>query len=189
MSFLRAGSRLRAGGAPRPGPGPVSAGGSGPVSPGTAARHLTRARRPHRGPRPGLLRAPVPPRPTGLSPRVADGGRGRPLPAAHAHHNLTFRDWKTHLGIRGLRLEVDIAPHLERLLLALTVARPVRGPCGRGPRSGLRAGAKRPRLFRPSAATAGLRPADHGPCLASVAPARSTTGGGKPEKSQARKVS
>ena len=38
------------------------------------------------------------------------------------HIELTFRDWKTHLGIRGLRLEVDIAPRLERLLLALTVA-------------------------------------------------------------------
>jgi len=38
------------------------------------------------------------------------------------HIELTFRDWKTHLGVRGLRLEVDIAPRLERLLLALTVA-------------------------------------------------------------------
>ena len=36
------------------------------------------------------------------------------------HIELTFRDWKTHLGVRGLRLEVDIAPRLERLLLALT---------------------------------------------------------------------
>lgn len=35
---------------------------------------------------------------------------------------LTFRDWKTHLGIRGLCLEVDVAPRLERLLLVLTVA-------------------------------------------------------------------
>jgi hypothetical protein len=38
------------------------------------------------------------------------------------HIELTFRDWKTHLGIRGLRLEVDIAPRLNRLLLALTAA-------------------------------------------------------------------
>lgn len=38
------------------------------------------------------------------------------------HIELTFRDWKTHLGVRGLRLEVDIAPRLGRLLLALTVA-------------------------------------------------------------------
>jgi hypothetical protein len=38
------------------------------------------------------------------------------------HIELTFRDWKTHLGVRGLRLEVDIAPRLGRLLLALTAA-------------------------------------------------------------------
>lgn len=38
------------------------------------------------------------------------------------HIELTFRDWKTHLGVRGLRLEVDVAPRLGRLLLALTVA-------------------------------------------------------------------
>lgn len=38
------------------------------------------------------------------------------------HIELTFRDWKTHLGVRGLRLEVDIAPRLGRLLLVLTVA-------------------------------------------------------------------
>jgi hypothetical protein len=25
------------------------------------------------------------------------------------HIELTFRDWKTHLGVRGLRLEVDVA--------------------------------------------------------------------------------
>ncbi|MEW5982007.1 MAG: hypothetical protein AB1806_06515 [Acidobacteriota bacterium] len=35
---------------------------------------------------------------------------------------LTFRDWKTHLGVRGLRLEVDVAPRLGRLLLALSLA-------------------------------------------------------------------
>ncbi|HEY7677261.1 MAG TPA: transposase [Candidatus Methylomirabilis sp.] len=57
-------------------------------------------------------------------------GSRRQLPTAtvvalyrqRMHIELTFRDWKTHLGIRGLRLEVDIAPRLERLLLALTVA-------------------------------------------------------------------
>jgi hypothetical protein len=38
------------------------------------------------------------------------------------HIELTFRDWKTHLGIRGLRLEVDVAPRLGRLLLVLSVA-------------------------------------------------------------------
>jgi hypothetical protein len=38
------------------------------------------------------------------------------------HVELTFRDWKTHLGIRGLRLEVDVAPRLGRLLLALSIA-------------------------------------------------------------------
>jgi len=35
---------------------------------------------------------------------------------------LTFRDWKTHLGVRGLQLESDPARRLERVLLALTVA-------------------------------------------------------------------
>jgi hypothetical protein len=34
---------------------------------------------------------------------------------------LTFRDWKTHLGVRGLRLEIDVAARLNRLLLAVTV--------------------------------------------------------------------
>jgi len=38
------------------------------------------------------------------------------------HIELTFRDWKTHLGVRGLRLEVDPAPRLGRLLLALSIA-------------------------------------------------------------------
>jgi len=38
------------------------------------------------------------------------------------HIELTFRDWKTHLGVRGLRLEVDTAPRLGRLLLALSLA-------------------------------------------------------------------
>jgi len=38
------------------------------------------------------------------------------------HIELTFRDWKTHLGVRGLRLEVDAAPRLGRLLLALSIA-------------------------------------------------------------------
>lgn len=38
------------------------------------------------------------------------------------HIELTFRDWKTHLGIRGLRLEVDVAARMERLLLILTAA-------------------------------------------------------------------
>lgn len=35
---------------------------------------------------------------------------------------LTFRDWKTHLGVRGLRLESDPARRLERVVFALTVA-------------------------------------------------------------------
>ena len=38
------------------------------------------------------------------------------------HIELTFRDWKTHLGVRGLRLDVDAAPRLGRLLLALSLA-------------------------------------------------------------------
>lgn len=38
------------------------------------------------------------------------------------HVELTFRDWKTHLGVRGLRLQVDVAPRLGRLLLALSMA-------------------------------------------------------------------
>jgi hypothetical protein len=33
-----------------------------------------------------------------------------------------FRDWKTHLGVRGLQLRVDRAARLGRLLLALTLA-------------------------------------------------------------------
>ena len=49
------------------------------------------------------------------------------------HLELTFRDWKTHLGIRGLRLEMDIAPRLERLLLALTVAYTLAVLLGAGP--------------------------------------------------------
>ena len=49
------------------------------------------------------------------------------------HIELTFRDWKTHLGIRGLRLEVDIAPRLGRLLLALTVAYTLTVLLGSGP--------------------------------------------------------
>jgi len=38
------------------------------------------------------------------------------------HIELTFRDWKTHLGVRGLRLEVDAEARLGRLLLALSIA-------------------------------------------------------------------
>jgi Transposase DDE domain len=49
------------------------------------------------------------------------------------HIELTFRDWKTHLGIRGLRLEVDIASRLERLLLALSVAYTLAVLLGAGP--------------------------------------------------------
>ncbi len=49
------------------------------------------------------------------------------------HIELTFRDWKTHLGVRGLRLAVDIAPRLERLLLALTVAYTLAVLLGAGP--------------------------------------------------------
>lgn len=68
-------------------------------------------------------------------------GSHRPLPAAtvvalyrqRMHIELTFRDWKTHLGIRGLRLEVDIASRLERLLLALTVAYTLAVLLGAGP--------------------------------------------------------
>lgn len=36
------------------------------------------------------------------------------------HIELTFRDWKTHLGLRGLRLEADPPLRLGRLLLALS---------------------------------------------------------------------
>jgi hypothetical protein len=49
------------------------------------------------------------------------------------HIELTFRDWKTHLGVRGLRLEVDIAPRLARLLLVLTVAYILTVLLGSGP--------------------------------------------------------
>jgi hypothetical protein len=35
---------------------------------------------------------------------------------------LTFRDWKTHLGVRGLRLEVDVAARMGRVLLVMSLA-------------------------------------------------------------------
>jgi Transposase DDE domain len=34
----------------------------------------------------------------------------------------SFRDFKTHLGLRGLRLQIDIAPRMGRLLLAFCLA-------------------------------------------------------------------
>jgi hypothetical protein len=49
------------------------------------------------------------------------------------HIELTFRDWKTHLGIRGLRLKADIAPRLGRLLLALSIAYVLAVLLGAGP--------------------------------------------------------
>jgi hypothetical protein len=49
------------------------------------------------------------------------------------HIELTFRDWKTHLGIRGLRLEADVAPRLGRLLLALSIAYVLAVLLGAGP--------------------------------------------------------
>jgi hypothetical protein len=52
------------------------------------------------------------------------------------HIELTFRDWKTHLGVRGLRLEIDIAPRLGRLLLILTVAYVLTVLLGSGPAAG-----------------------------------------------------
>ena len=33
-----------------------------------------------------------------------------------------FRDFKTHLGLRGLRLEVRVSERVQRLLLAFTLA-------------------------------------------------------------------
>lgn len=60
----------------------------------------------------------VPPNSSSLLPtdEVVDLYRER------MHIELTFRDWKTHLGVRGLRLEVDVAARLGRLLLAVTAA-------------------------------------------------------------------
>lgn len=52
------------------------------------------------------------------------------------HIELTFRDWKTHLGVRGLHLEVDIAPRLGRLLMVLTVAYILTVLLGSGPAAG-----------------------------------------------------
>ena len=49
------------------------------------------------------------------------------------HIELTFRDWKTHLGVRGLRLEVDPALRLGRLLLALSGAYILAVLLGSGP--------------------------------------------------------
>jgi hypothetical protein len=46
---------------------------------------------------------------------------------------LTFRDWKTHLGARGLRVEVDPALRLGRLLLALSSACTLAVLVGSGP--------------------------------------------------------
>ena len=34
----------------------------------------------------------------------------------------SFRDFKTHLGLRGLKLKVDIAPRTGRLLLGFLIA-------------------------------------------------------------------
>lgn len=61
---------------------------------------------------------------------LVPAGSEVPLPTADVialyrqrmHIELTFRDWKTHLGVRGLRLEVDAALRLGRLLLALSTA-------------------------------------------------------------------
>ena len=61
---------------------------------------------------------------------LVPAGSATPLPTDEVvdlyrdrmHIELTFRDWKTHLGVRGLRLEVDAAPRLGRLLLALSLA-------------------------------------------------------------------
>lgn len=49
------------------------------------------------------------------------------------HIELTFRDWKTHLGVRGLSLQVDAALRLGRLLLALSTAYILAVVLGAGP--------------------------------------------------------
>jgi hypothetical protein len=49
------------------------------------------------------------------------------------HIELTFRDWKTHLGVRGLSLQVDAALRLGRLLLALSTAYILAVLLGSGP--------------------------------------------------------
>lgn len=71
----------------------------------------------------------VPPNAESLLPNEAVVGLYR----ERMHIELTFRDWKTHLGIRGLRLEVDVAPRLERLILGLTVAYILAVLIGAGP--------------------------------------------------------
>lgn len=61
---------------------------------------------------------------------LVPAGSQEKLPAADVvalyrqrmHIELTFRDWKTHLGVRGLSLQVDPALRLGRLLLALSTA-------------------------------------------------------------------
>ena len=53
--------------------------------------------------------------------------------ASACHIELTFRDWKTHLGVRGWRLEVDPALRLGRLLLALSSAYILAVRLGSGP--------------------------------------------------------
>lgn len=72
---------------------------------------------------------------------LVPAGSEAPLPTApvvalyreRMHIELTFRDWKTHLGVRGLRLEVDVAPRLGRLLLALSLAYVLAVLLGAGP--------------------------------------------------------
>jgi len=51
------------------------------------------------------------------------------------HIELTFRDWKTHLGVRGLRLESEPALRLGRLLLALSTAYILAVLLGSGPKA------------------------------------------------------
>ncbi len=72
---------------------------------------------------------------------LVPAGSAQQLPTAEVvalyrqrmHIELTFRDWKTHLGLRGLRLQVDPALRLGRLLLALSSAYLLAVLLGSGP--------------------------------------------------------
>ena len=88
------------------------------------------------------------------------------------HIELTFRDWKTHRGVRGLRLEVDVQERLARralatLLTALRtgVAAMALAPPGRRP---LRASP--PARLPAPAAAACLLQRDPGPCALARGP-------------------
>lgn len=59
--------------------------------------------------------------PPGSARRVPDGEVVR-LYRRRMHVEQGFRDFKTHLGVRGLQLQVRVSQRVERLLMAFTLA-------------------------------------------------------------------